>query len=54
MKETLLKGMVGTGAPLLGTVASIAQIKEWLQIVSLVVGIAVGVATFVIIVRKKK
>jgi hypothetical protein len=53
MQENLLgKLIVGAGSPFLGIVVSLSVINEYLQTVSLLVGIAVGVGTFVSMVRK--
>jgi hypothetical protein len=50
----LFKGTLGTGAPLLGVVVSLSQVEAWLRITSLVIGCAVGIASFISIVRKRK
>jgi hypothetical protein len=50
---TAAKGVVGVVFAVGGAGASLATVIAWLQFVSLLVGIAVGVATFVSIVRKK-
>jgi hypothetical protein len=52
---TLLKGTCGIIATV-GTsvVSALANVEAWLRIVSLLVGISVGVATFWSIIQKKK
>lgn len=54
MKITLAKGSLGVSATIIGNIVSMSSVKEWLQVVSLLVGIAVGVATFISIVRKRR
>lgn len=50
-----IKGIVGCGSTMLGLVAShLDQVEAWLRIGSLVVGISVGVATFLSIRRRNK
>ena len=53
MKETIIKGSAGVLATLGTLSVSRATVTSWLQIVSLSVGIAVGVATFISICKKK-
>lgn len=51
----VVKGAVGTLTPVLGVVVSVmSEVEAWLRIGSLIVGIAVGVASFISIVRKMK
>lgn len=51
----MTKGIVGCGSTLLGIITSnLDQIEAWLRVSSLCVGIAVGVATFISITRRKK
>jgi hypothetical protein len=51
---TAAKGALGVGATTGGFYVSILpRIEAWLRIVSLVVGIAVGLVTFVSIVRQR-
>lgn len=54
VRNDLLKGLIGTGSVALSRVVSTANMESWLRITSLVVGIAVGMATFWAIVRKWK
>jgi hypothetical protein len=55
MRELYLKALVGVVAPAGGTTVSmIAQVESWLRVTSLVVGIAVGLATLISIIRKNK
>ena len=55
MNDTLLtKLTVGTVSPFLGIVVSHQAINEWLQTISLVLGIAVGLITLASIRFKKK
>lgn len=55
MGATLAKGITGVVGVFGGiAIANISTINAWLQTVSLVVGIAVGVATLVSVLRKKK
>lgn len=50
----LVRGLVGGGSTLLAFVVShLAQLEAWLRIASLIVGIAVGIATFINIVRRR-
>jgi hypothetical protein len=52
---TAFKGMVGVGAATGGFYVSIfPRIEAWLRLVSLLIGIAVGIASFISIIRKKK
>lgn len=46
--------IVGTASPLLGFSISLTDIADWLKIVSLIVGIAVGVISFLHIREKNK
>lgn len=51
----LVKGAVGAGTPMIATILSyLPEIEAWLRIVSLIIGIAVGVATFLSINRRRK
>lgn len=52
MKHDLLKGFTGISSVTLGAVMSTSNIKEWLQISSLVIGCMVGLASFCSIVFK--
>lgn len=50
----MIKGIVGCGSTMLGILTSnLDQIEAWLRITSLCVGIAVGIATFISIRRRK-
>lgn len=52
---TSVKGMLGMSAT--GSsfyVSTLPEIEAWLRVISLVVGTAVGVATFISIIRHKK
>ncbi len=50
----LVKGVFGSGIPMLATLFSyLAEIEAGLRIISLVIGIAVGIATFLSIRRRK-
>ena len=52
---TIAKGMLGMGATSTGVYVSILpKVEAWLRLISLLVGIAVGVATLVSILRKKR
>lgn len=50
--NTLLKGIVGVTAPLIGIATSIQDIENYLRVGSLVVGILVGLVTIWSIIRK--
>jgi hypothetical protein len=52
--NSAVKGSTGIVATAGGIIVSHAAVNEWLQTISLCVGIAVGVATFVSIIHKKK
>lgn len=52
MRADLIKGAVGIGGVSLGGIVSLNTVQAWLQITSLVVGIAVGVASLISIVKK--
>lgn len=52
--ETLLKGIGGTIAALGGAAVSMASVNEWLQFLSLIVGICVGLLTIRSLTRKRK
>jgi hypothetical protein len=54
--EDLARGGLGMGATSTGIYLSLSlpQVEAWLRVVSLLVGIAVGVATFIAILRKFK
>lgn len=52
-KEILVKGSLGTILPIAAALTA-SQFESWLRIISLCVGIAVGVATFVVIVKRRK
>ena len=53
--ETLLfKGVIGAASPMFAIAISMQSTIAALQIVSLTVGIAVGIATFISIIRGKK
>lgn len=55
MKDDLAKGIIGTASPVIGVITSFQeQLEFWLRFGGLVVGLAVGVATFVSIVRNWK
>jgi hypothetical protein len=48
-----LKGVIGTGSPVLGVITSFQEQIEWhLRIVSLLVGLAVGIMSLVAMIRK--
>ena len=52
---TVAKGLLGIAAPTGGFYVSIMpQIEAWLRVTSLVVGVAVGIATLISIIRKLK
>lgn len=49
------KGIIGTGSTMLALLAShLDNIESWLRIISLVIGIAVAIATLISITRRKK
>lgn len=51
----LKTGLVGGGSTLMGVILSnISQIEAWLRVASLIVGIAVGIATLWQICRRKR
>lgn len=53
MKDTAQKGFVGVIFPIVGTITSLLpQLEIWLRVASLIVGIAVGLASFVSIIRR--
>ena len=55
MKQLLRNGFVGVGTPAAGiTVSLLPQLEQWLRIVSLTTGIAVGVVTFVCLLKRLK
>lgn len=55
MRHTVTQGTVGLCSPIVGTLISLMpQIEAWLRITSLVVGIGVGVASFVSIIRRMR
>lgn len=54
MKHDMVKGFVGVSFPAFGAAVSLSQVEAWLRIASLVVGLAVGIASFISIVRKRK
>jgi hypothetical protein len=52
---TSMKGMLGMTATGSGLyVSTLPEIEAWLRIISLCIGISVGIATFISIVRHKK
>ena len=46
--------IIGTVTPILGVTISLTDVADWLRIVSLIVGIAVGVISFIHIRQKTK
>lgn len=54
MGNELAKGIVGSASPIFAIAISMQSTIAALQIVSLAVGIAVGIATFISIVKGKK
>lgn len=51
----LVKGAIGCGSTMLGIITSnLESIEAWLRVTSLLVGIAVGLATFLSILRRRK
>ena len=53
MKAILRDGLLGMGSPAAGiTVSLLAQWEQWLRLVSLALGIAVGVATFISLLQR--
>lgn len=55
MKQLLRDGFLGMGTPAAGiTVSLLPQLEQWLRILSLTTGIAVGVVTFVSLVKRLK
>ena len=50
----VVKGIVGSASPMFAIAISMQSTIMALQIVSLTVGIAVGIATFISIIRGKK
>jgi len=51
----LVKGSIGAGAPMLATILSyLPEIEAWLRVISLIVGIGVGIATFRSITRRRR
>jgi len=51
----MLKGLIGVGSTMLGIITSnLDQIESWLRIASLLVGIAVGIATVWSLTRRRK
>jgi hypothetical protein len=55
VRETLIRGSIGTTTSLGATIVSLLpQVEAWLRVVSLLVGIAVGVASFVVVVQKRR
>jgi hypothetical protein len=51
--STVFKGVLGVSSTGGGLAASASEIEIWMRIASLAIGIAVGIATFISIVRKK-
>lgn len=52
--NVLTKCFLGVGSPLAGFYVSILpQVEAWLRVVSLLVGISVGVATLLSLLRRK-
>lgn len=51
-QQTLQKCYIGLGGVAGGFTLSLAVVKEWLQVASLVIGCAVGVASFISIIKK--
>lgn len=50
----MTKGALGCGSTLIGVITShLAELEVWLRVSSLCVGIAVGIATFISIRRRK-
>jgi len=48
-----LKGIIGTASPVLGVITSFQEQIEWhLRILSLIVGLAVGLLSLVAMIRK--
>lgn len=55
MGTTVAKGITGVVTPLCGLVVSaLPSVEAWLRITSLAIGIAVGVATLISILKKKR
>lgn len=56
MKETLIRGSIGAGTPLMvaAAVPPANTVEAWLRVVSLVVGIATGCLMFWNLWRKRK
>ena len=51
----ICKGIVGTVTPALGLIISnTSEMETWLRITSLIIGIAVGIATLISILKKGK
>ena len=51
--DDLLRGMVGAGSSILAfAVSQLETIEAWLRIASLIVGIAVGIASLISIIRR--
>lgn len=46
------KGLVGSGASLLGVIASLSDLEAHLRITSLLIGICVGLLTAISIIKK--
>src|SRR6266516_6419350 len=55
MRATAIQGVLGVSATTAATtVSALPTIEIWLRILSLIVGIAVGIVTFISIVRKMR
>lgn len=52
-QHVAIKGVLGVSAVGGGLGVSLAEVEQWMRIGSLAIGMAVGVATFVSIVRKR-
>jgi hypothetical protein len=52
VRSEVTHGLTGTGCSIGGIYVSTQNIEAWLRIASLLIGIAVGVATLISIVRK--
>lgn len=48
------KSIIGVVAPLSGAAVSLSEINEYLKAASLVVGIVVGVTSWILLIRGKK
>lgn len=52
--QPILRGIIGTVTSFASIAVSLSDVEAWLRVLSLCIGCAVGIATFISIVRKWK